>query len=487
MQSSSMLRGSLDLRRSLDRSAAAGSALHAPQSQRHGRRRVRCRVAFRRKSSSPTRLPVPFNETGFDVDAEAFSSQEWMGGPPTGPGAEGPTSLAELDPQASALASTDGSADGWVHGNGAAASVEAGAAAVASMADSLQASTASVEALPRDAAAVVATEIDGGREAGARGALQRVLTRLTPGWLSPRVRGLALLWLLVALVATNWVLVKDAGGLDPLVFCCARFVCAAAFFTPFLPEALREETGTLLPAGIELGVWTSLGYLTQAIGLSSTDASRASFISTFTVLAVPFLAGSRLGDQREIKPVIWLSAFGAIAGVSLLENGGGSPPGIGDVWSLLSAIFFGVQIYRTEKLSRNLPPKSTFQLMSVSLTMVALVAAASAVIANPSQALSLLADPLGALSLQGQHPFPWQAILWTGLASTDLALLLELTALNTVSSIDASIVYTAEPLLGAGLAYMVLGERWGPTGWAGAALIIFSSLAAQLGGAGKEA
>lgn len=43
----------------------------------------------------------------------------------------------------------------------------------------------------------------------------------------------------------------------------------------------------------------------------------------------------------------------------------------------------------------------------------------------PSQALSLLADPLGALSLRGQHPFPWQAILWTGLASTDLALLLE--------------------------------------------------------------
>lgn len=38
----------------------------------------------------------------------------------------------------------------------------------------------------------------------------------------------------------------------------------------------------------------------QAIGLSTTDASRASFISTFTVLAVPFLAGSRLGDQREV-------------------------------------------------------------------------------------------------------------------------------------------------------------------------------------------
>ena len=59
---------------------------------------------------------------------------------------------------------------------------------------------------------------------------------------------------------------------------------------------------------------------------------------------VPFLAGSKLGDQRQIKPVIWLSAFGALGGVSLLENGGGSPPGVGDLWSLLSAIFFGVQV-----------------------------------------------------------------------------------------------------------------------------------------------
>jgi drug/metabolite transporter (DMT)-like permease len=59
---------------------------------------------------------------------------------------------------------------------------------------------------------------------------------------------------------------------------------------------------------------------------------------------VPFLAGSKLGDQRQIKPVIWLSAFGALAGVSLLENSGGSPPGMGDLWSLLSAIFFGVQV-----------------------------------------------------------------------------------------------------------------------------------------------
>ena len=39
-----------------------------------------------------------------------------------------------------------------------------------------------------------------------------------------------------------------------------------------------------------------------------------------------------------------------------------------------------------------------------------------------------------------------------------------------------------EPVLGAGLAWAVLGERWGAWGWVGAALILVSSLSAQIFG-----
>jgi hypothetical protein len=58
--------------------------------------------------------------------------------------------------------------------------------------------------------------------------------------------------------------------------------------------------------------------------------------------------------------------------------------------SIIGKVHVCLQIYRTEKLSRKLPPKSTFQLMSVSLTMVAVVSAASAFAANPGQ-VSLVA------------------------------------------------------------------------------------------------
>ena len=57
---------------------------------------------------------------------------------------------------------------------------------------------------------------------------------------------------------------------------------------------------------------------------------------------------------------------------------------------------------------------------------------------------------------------------------------MQVVALHDVSSTDAAIIYTMEPVLGAVFAYVLLGERWGSLGWAGAGLIVVSSLAAQI-------
>lgn len=112
---------------------------------------------------------------------------------------------------------------------------------------------------------------------------------------------------------------------------------------------------------MEIGVWTAVGYITQSLGLLTTDASRASFLSTFTVLVVPFLAGM---TGKGVSAVTWASCLAALAGVGLLEQNG-APPGIGDAWSMLSAVAFGVQIFRTEHWARILGNRSNLPLMSV--------------------------------------------------------------------------------------------------------------------------
>lgn len=108
-------------------------------------------------------------------------------------------------------------------------------------------------------------------------------------------------------------------------------------------------------------MWTAAGYIFQSAGLLTTDASRASFLSTFTVLVVPLLAGM---SGRGVSLVTWGSCLAALVGVGLLEQGGAAP-GIGDVWSMLSAVAFALQIFRTEHHARILGSGHNLSLMSV--------------------------------------------------------------------------------------------------------------------------
>ena len=64
-----------------------------------------------------------------------------------------------------------------------------------------------------------------------------------------------------------------------MVYLWCRFSGAALAFWPFLKGADKD----VWLAGLELGLWSGLGYLLQAEGILTTDASRASFLSAFTV------------------------------------------------------------------------------------------------------------------------------------------------------------------------------------------------------------
>ena len=82
--------------------------------------------------------------------------------------------------------------------------------------------------------------------------------------------------------ASNFSIVKEVEAvIDPAAFTVVRFAMSAVPFIPFVFRA-RGDVDTR-NAGIELGIWVSLGYLMQALGLLTSDAGRASFLSMFTV------------------------------------------------------------------------------------------------------------------------------------------------------------------------------------------------------------
>ena len=151
-------------------------------------------------------------------------------------------------------------------------------------------------------------------------------------------------------------LIKDAVDfVSPASLNAARFSIAALVSLPALlspsPAAAGEEadsTARTWRAGAELGCYTFLGFALQAIGLEFTTASRSAFLLYLNVKLVPLLALVLYGRKSTARA--WTSAALAFAGTALLSSDG-SPPNVGDAWSLAAAAASAGFILRLEALA----------------------------------------------------------------------------------------------------------------------------------------
>ncbi|KAL6637696.1 hypothetical protein ACP70R_025268 [Stipagrostis hirtigluma subsp. patula] len=330
-------------------------------------------------------------------------------------------------------------------------------------------------------------------EEGEKDGVRKKRARRRPVWrrilfASKKTRSIIILNVLSVIYASDIPVLKEVEALTaPAVFNMVRFIVAAIPFIPFAVRAFGDRR--VRTAGLELGIWVSLAYLSQAIGLLSSDAGRASFITAFTVIVVPLIDGI-LG--ASIPKITWFGAIVSLVGIGLLECGG-SPPCVGDVLNFFSAIFFGIHMLRTEQISRCTDNKKFLALLSFEVVeMQVLVVAFSSVLwfmfkdgyvdARESSFESWTFGMLWDTAVS----FPWIPALYTGVFSTVLCMWAEMVAMGDVSATETAIVYGLEPVWGAAFSWFLLGERWDTAAWTGAALVLCGSLTVQLFGSAPE-
>ena len=163
--------------------------------------------------------------------------------------------------------------------------------------------------------------------------------------------------------------------------------------------------------------------------------------------------------------------------MSLLTTSGGDP-NWGDAICVLSALLFGVHKWRSESITSSV--EDTTALVALQLAVLAGTSMALA-IPEASDAFAAAGGTLAGAA-DAAAGLPWLDILFMGVGTTALTLWIEMDSLKEVSAPLAALIYSAEPLWGAGFAWVLLGERWGTQGWIGAALIVAASIASQLGG-----
>ncbi len=279
---------------------------------------------------------------------------------------------------------------------------------------------------------------------------------------------------LLLLTSLIWgvAFVAQRVGMDhvgPFTYNAARFALGAVSLLPVL--AFRRRSGSPpvsrtssavspVPAGILAGAILFCGASLQQIGLVSTTAGKAGFITGLYVVLVP-LAGLLWGQRAGWSA--WAGALACVAGLFVLSFSESLGIERGDLLVLLGAFFWAGHVQLLGWLS---PRTNPVQLACIQFAACALLSAGAALaVERPTtQGIMEAAGP----------------ILYGGLLSVGVAYTLQVVAQRRSKPAHAAILLSMESVFAAVGGSIFLGERLGPRGSAGCALIFAGMMIAQL-------
>lgn len=240
------------------------------------------------------------------------------------------------------------------------------------------------------------------------------------------------------------------GGL--IVYCVALFIAKTKEQREF---PARDKAWY----GYVLGVLLFLGAMCQQIGLATTTAGKAAFLTSGYVVIVPFLS-TFIGHRIRTFEV--LGGVFAFYGTYLLSVEGDFSLTSGDLWEIFGVLWWALHIIAISHMSANSDQlRICYQQL---LTCAAL-----------SFIGSLFFEKWEVASLIQAAP----AFIYAGIFSVAFSHVCQATTQHKVSPSLAAIIYSAEALMAAGFGWMLLGETFSDRMIFGAALMVVGVMMAQ--------
>lgn len=205
--------------------------------------------------------------------------------------------------------------------------------------------------------------------------------------------GQLLLFLATIAWGTSFFILKETIAEVPAFFVISiRFLFAGIVLALIFFKRLKNIDKNTFIAGIVLGVWVALAYMTQTIGLMHTTPGRNAFITSSYCVMCPFLIWVLFKKKPKAYNVI--SALLCLVGIGFISfsNDGGTSGNffLGDGLTLVSAVFFALQIIfndKYQKLGRN----TLFLLIVQFITVGVLFAVASLIFELPVRGINAYA------------------------------------------------------------------------------------------------
>jgi drug/metabolite transporter (DMT)-like permease len=244
-----------------------------------------------------------------------------------------------------------------------------------------------------------------------------------------------------------------------------RFLFAIVVLLPLLvthrPGLNRREWGLLVVASF-LGV--PVQFLIQFYALSITTVSHAALmVGTMPVILA---VGAAVFAHERMDRVGWMALAGSTCGAGLIALGGGSNAEGGAtlegdllvVVSLLIALFW--ILINKELVERHSP----------------VVVTACGLLLGTAMLMVWVPVRYGMPPVSGISVKAWLALAASGVLCTATTTLLWNWGMTQVPASQAGVLLNMEPLIGSLLGVLVLGERLGPSAWAGGGLILASAV-----------
>jgi len=283
--------------------------------------------------------------------------------------------------------------------------------------------------------------------------------------------GLLALLLIVAIWGTTFPAMKVLSfHLDALQIIWARFAIALLVLAPMWRGLRRGEWHW----GLLLGGLLFVAFWLQIEGLARTTSNRNAFVTGLNVLVVPILAMTVLG--RRYGWFLWLACGMALMGMVLMFHED-APWSLGDTLTLASTLFYAIYILLLEECARRNrdTPLRAARMAAVQALMMFTAASALVLVRHGGVQSSLHA--LGELPVA---PLAW--LLYLGVVASVLVVTLQAWGQQRVDAMRSAIVFGLEPVFAAITAWLLIGERLGTAGLAGAALIVAALVVSQLPG-----
>ncbi len=269
--------------------------------------------------------------------------------------------------------------------------------------------------------------------------------------------------LITLIWGSTFVVVRHAvDHVGPLTFVAARFAVASLALWVLIRLTRQPTRQHCVRYGIRAGFFLALGFITQTIGLQTTGAGKAAFITGLSVVLVPFFSAWLL-RQPPIRSA-WLGVMCATLGLGLLTLEPGWRLQSGDVWVLLCAFGFALHITVSARYTREQNPFSFTLIQLLTVTVLAGTAA--------------LFFERGALL---PPPQTWTAILYMALGATALVFILQMWGQQYTSATHTALIFALEPVFAAIFAAWIDGELLAGRHLLGCILILGGMLMAELG------